>query len=98
MAIAVPCSSLYVAFDRGFIGVTAVDGHELRELIAADRLLAKPPRDLCIALLCEEKVDGLAVLIHTLLMRRASRVFYRHTFCDHGRPTALAVVRGAIPP
>jgi len=31
-----------IALDGGFIGVTAVDGNDLRETMASDRLLEKP--------------------------------------------------------
>ena len=55
---------LVVAFDGGFIGVTVVDGHGVRETIAADGLLQKPQRGCCIPVLREEKVNGLAVFIH----------------------------------
>src|SRR5262249_6862111 len=52
-----------IAFDGGFIGVTAVNGDRLRDSVAADRLLQKPQCGLCIPLLGEQKVNGLAVLI-----------------------------------
>src|SRR5215831_10845069 len=55
---------LVVAFDGGFIGVTVVDGHGVRETIATDGLLQKPQRGCCIPVLREEKVNGLAVFIH----------------------------------
>src|SRR5262245_4960332 len=55
---------LVVALDGGFIGVTAVNGNDLRETIAADRLFQKPQRGLCVPVLREEKVNGLAVFIH----------------------------------
>src|SRR5262245_50346890 len=51
------------------MGITAVDGHDLRETIAADRLLQKPPRGLCVPGLREEKVNGLAVFIHRPIQR-----------------------------
>ena len=53
---------LVIAFDRGFIGVTAVDGDLLGQPVAADRLLQKPQRGLCVPVLRQQKVDGLAVL------------------------------------
>ena len=53
-----------IAFDGGFIGITAVDSNGLRKPVAADRLLQKPERGLCIAVLRQQKVNGLAVLIH----------------------------------
>jgi hypothetical protein len=52
------------AFDGGFIGVTAVHGDRLRDSVPADRLLQKPQRGLCIPMLGEQKVNGLAVLIY----------------------------------
>ena len=55
---------MIVALDGRFIGVTAVDGNDFRETMAAARLLQKPPRGFCVPLLGEQKVNGLAVLIH----------------------------------
>src|SRR5216683_7236534 len=42
---------LVIAFDRGFIGVTAVNGDHFGEAVAADRLLQKPERGLCVPVL-----------------------------------------------
>ena len=56
---------LVVALDGGFIGVTAVDGNLLGETVAADGFLQKPERGLFIAVLREEKVNGLALLAST---------------------------------
>ena len=53
---------LVVALDGGFIGVTAVDGNLLGETVAADGFLQKAQRSLFIAVLREEKVNGLALL------------------------------------
>ena len=53
-----------IAFDGGFIGVTAVNGDCLRDSVPTDRLLQKPQRGLCIPMLGEQKVNGLAVFIH----------------------------------
>src|SRR5262252_7928925 len=53
-----------VALDGGFIGRTPVDGDLLRHAVAADRFLEKAERRLLVSLLSEEKVNGLAVLIH----------------------------------
>src|SRR5262245_55267819 len=55
---------LIVAFDGGFIGVTAVDGHLFGETVAADSFLQKPERRLFIAMLGQQKVNGLAVFVH----------------------------------
>jgi len=55
---------LGVAFDGGFMGVTAVAGHGVRETMAADGLRQKPQRGFCSPVLREEKVNGLAVFIH----------------------------------
>src|SRR5262252_8550723 len=52
-----------IAFDGGFIGVTAVNSERLRDPVPADRLLQKPQCGLCIPMLGEQKVNGLAVLI-----------------------------------
>ncbi len=54
---------LVVAFDGGFVRRTAVDGDLLRHAMAADRLLQKPQGRLLIAVLGEQKVDGLTLLI-----------------------------------
>ena len=53
-----------IALDGGFIGITAINGDRLGEPIAANRLLQTPQRGFGVPLLREEKVDGLAVLIH----------------------------------
>src|SRR5215471_368647 len=42
-----------IAFDGGFIGVTAVNRERLRDPVPADRLLQKPQCGLCIPLLGE---------------------------------------------
>src|SRR5262245_32154112 len=55
---------LVIAFDGGFIGVTAVNRDRLGEPVAADRLLQKPERGRCVPVLGEQKVNGLAVFIH----------------------------------
>src|SRR5262244_2955904 len=55
---------LVIAFDGSFIGVTAVNGNGLRKTIATDGLLQKPERSLFIAVLREQKVNRLAVLIN----------------------------------
>src|SRR5215467_8997282 len=54
---------LVVAFDGRFIRVTAVNGDRLRDSVPADRLFQKPQCGLCIPMLGEQKVNGLAVLI-----------------------------------
>jgi len=54
---------LVVALDGGFIGVTAVDGDRLRQPVAADGFFQKPERGLFIPVLCQEKVNRLALLI-----------------------------------
>ena len=54
---------LVVALDGGFIGVTAVDGNLLRDPVAADGFFQKPQGGLFIAVLREQKVNRLAVLI-----------------------------------
>src|SRR5262249_17093672 len=53
-----------VAFNGRFVGVTAVNGDRLRDPVAADCLLQKPERCFFIPVLREEKVNGLAVLVH----------------------------------
>src|SRR5262249_19717778 len=55
---------LVIAFDRGFIGVTAVNRDRLGEPVAADRLLQKAQGGLCVPVLGEQKVNRLAVLIY----------------------------------
>src|SRR5215510_11954713 len=50
---------LVITFDRGCIGVTAVNGDHFGEPVAADRLLQKPERRLCVAVLCQQKGNGL---------------------------------------
>src|SRR5262249_38552497 len=57
---------LIVALDGGFIGVTAVDGDRLGETVAADGFFQKPERGLFIAVLRQEKVNGLPRLIPTV--------------------------------
>ena len=52
---------LVVALDGRFIGRTPVNGDLLGHPMAADRLLQKPQGGLLVALLGEQKVDGLAV-------------------------------------
>jgi hypothetical protein len=52
-----------IAFEGGFIGVTTVNGDRLRDPVPADCLLQKPQRGLCIPMLGQQKVNGLAVLI-----------------------------------
>ena len=52
---------LVVAFDRGFVGVTAVDRNGLGYTVATNRLFQKPQGGLCIPVLGEQKVNGLAV-------------------------------------
>jgi hypothetical protein len=54
---------LVVALDGRIIRVTAVNGDHLGEAIAADGFLQKPKRRLCIPVLCEQKIDGLAVCV-----------------------------------
>ena len=46
------------------IGVTAVNRDRLGDPIPVNRLLQKPQRGLCIPMLGEQKVNGLAVLIY----------------------------------
>ena len=60
---------LVIAFDRGFIGVTAVNRDRFGEPIAADRLFQKPERGRCIPVLGEQKVNGLAVFVDSALQR-----------------------------
>ena len=55
---------LIVAFDGGFIGVTAVDGNLLGNPVAADSFLQKAQRGLLVSLLGEEEINGLAMFIH----------------------------------
>jgi hypothetical protein len=55
---------LVIAFDRGFIGVTAVNRDRLGEPVAANRLLQKAQGGLCVPVLGEQKVNRLALLIH----------------------------------
>ena len=52
-----------IAFDGGFLGVTAVNSDRLRDPVPADRLLQKPQGRLLIAVLGQQKVDGLTLLI-----------------------------------
>jgi hypothetical protein len=53
-----------VALDGRFISRTPVDGDLLRYAVAADRFLEKAERGLLVPLLGEQKVNGLAGLIH----------------------------------
>ena len=46
---------LVIAFDGGFLGVTAIDGNRLGEPVAADRLLQKPERGLGVPVLRQQK-------------------------------------------
>jgi hypothetical protein len=55
---------LVVAFDSGFIGLTAVDGNGFGDAVTADRLRKKAQRRLCIPVLREQKVNGLTVRIY----------------------------------
>src|SRR5262252_7410847 len=55
---------LVVALDDGFMRVAAVHGERLGESIPADRFLQEAPRRLFIPVLREQKVAGLALLIH----------------------------------
>jgi hypothetical protein len=53
-----------VALNSRFIGVTAVDSNRLGDSVAADGFLQKPECRLFIAVLREQKVNGLVLLIH----------------------------------
>src|SRR5947208_11278692 len=53
-----------VALDGGFIGRTPVDGDLLRHAVAADRFREKAERGLLVPLRGEQKINGLAGLIH----------------------------------
>ena len=55
---------LIVALDGGFIGRAPVDGDLLGHAVAADRLGQKAFRGLLVALLREQKINRLALLIH----------------------------------
>jgi hypothetical protein len=55
---------LVVALDGRFVGRTPVDGDLLRHAVAADRLLEKAERGRFVPLRGEQKVNGLAGLIH----------------------------------
>src|SRR5215475_12471257 len=55
---------LVVALDSRFIGRTPVDGDFLRHAVAADRFLEKAERGLLVSLRGQQKVNGLARLIH----------------------------------
>ena len=55
---------LVVALDRGFIRVTAVNGDLLGDPMTADGFLQKPEGRLFIAVLGEQEVNGLALLIY----------------------------------
>src|SRR2546425_1089931 len=55
---------LIIALDGGFIRRTPIDRDLLRYAMVADRLLQKPEGGLLIALLGQEKVNGVALLIH----------------------------------
>src|SRR5215813_6117804 len=63
-----------IAFDGGFIGVTAVNGDRLRDPVPADRLLQKPQRGLFIPMLGQQKVNGLAVLVTNRVDWSAQRI------------------------
>src|SRR5207248_10430181 len=53
-----------IVLDGGFIRRTPIDRDLLRDAVAADRLLEKAEGGLLIALLGQEKINGLALLIH----------------------------------
>src|SRR5215217_4514998 len=55
---------LIVALDRRFIGRTPVDGDLFWHAVATDHLGQKAFRGLLIALLRQEEINGLALLIH----------------------------------
>jgi site-specific DNA recombinase len=52
-----------IALDRRFVGRAPINGDFLRHAVAADRLLQKPQGRLLIAVLGQQKVDGLTLLI-----------------------------------
>jgi hypothetical protein len=58
---------LVIAFDSGFIGVTTVNRDRLGEPVTADRFLEKLQRRLFVPLLGAQKVDGLALLVHSTI-------------------------------
>ena len=60
---------LLVALNGRGSGVAAVAGNLLRDPVAADGFRQKAPRGLCIAVLREQKVQGLALLISRALQR-----------------------------
>jgi len=53
-----------VALHGGFIRLTAVNGDRLEEPVTADRFLEQPEGRLCVSMLRQQKVNGLAVLVH----------------------------------
>src|SRR5262249_60657719 len=53
-----------VALDGRFIGGPPIDGDLLRHAVATDRLSQKAFRGLLVALLRQEEINGLALLIH----------------------------------
>src|SRR5215510_12463767 len=55
---------LVVAFDGGFIGVTAVDGNLCGRSVVANNILEKPECGLFIPVLGQQKVNRLAVFVH----------------------------------
>ena len=55
---------LIVAFDRGFIGVTPINGARLRDPVPADGLLEKPSRGRLVSVFREQQVNGLPVRIY----------------------------------
>ena len=58
---------LIVAFDRGFIRVTPINGDRLRDPVPADCLLEKSSRGLLVSVCREQKVNGLPGLIDRMI-------------------------------
>ena len=65
-----------VALDGGCIGRTPVDGDLLRHAVAADRLGQEAFRGLLVALLREQKINRLALLIPTVSPAKNSLVYF----------------------
>src|SRR5262245_35900205 len=54
---------LMIAFDRGFSGVTPINGDRLRDPVPADGLREQPSRGLLVSVFREQKINGFPVLI-----------------------------------
>jgi hypothetical protein len=102
---------LVVALDSGFIRVTAVNGNLLGNPMTADGFLQKSECCLFIAVLCEQEVNGLALLIYRTVdvtdcnrndSGLQSRHFWDRIICLYPSPrtalnaTEIAIIRPGL--